>query len=335
MQLIINVDKNSNKYLYKMIADQIAEAVKNGTLKPGEKLPTERELSETLNIARGTINKAYAELENNHVIDIVQGSGSFVSKDKAMNSEDRKKIAVEYIDKILTRLESMNFSQGEIVALFNNVISSKENKLKKINIAAIDCNPESLATFKEQFSSFDNIAVEMFLLDEVIKYSNPEKVFEDYDIIVTTVSHYEQVVSRIHSLRDRLFKIVLSPTQETIIKITNASKGYKIGVIARSNNFKRLILNRMESMSIDMTKVGFAFEDDEAKVDKLLLEMDVLIVPHFLLLNNQKLTKQLHYFRARERTVIDFQYQIERGSLIYIEERIHKLHSELVNRKPK
>lgn len=83
-------------------------------------------------------------------------------------------------------------------------------------------------------------------------------------------------------------------------------------------------------MNIDISKVESAFEEDLRKVDKLLLESDVLIIPHFLLLNNQKLARQLHYFRGRGGNVIDFRYQIERGSMIYIDERVHRLLSETV-----
>lgn len=325
MELRIKIDRNSNMCVYKQIAEQIREAVDNGTLKPGDRLPTEREMSDSLNLARGTINKAYEELKRSRIIEIIQGSGSFVLKEKEILEEDRKEIVSGYIEEFLNKLEALNFTPGEIQALVDIAISERGNPNRKVNIATIDCNEESLAVFKEQFSSFANIAVRMFLLDDIVKYSNPEKVFEDYDIIITTTTHYEQVIGMIHSLKDRLFKAAVSPTQETIIMIATTPKDLKIGMIVRSSNFRNLMFARLESMNIDTAKVASAFEEDAPKVDKLLLEMDVLIIPHFLSLNNQKLSKQLHYFKGRGGTVIDFRYQIERGSLIYIEERIHKL----------
>jgi len=334
MELSISIDRNSNIGVYKQIAEQICEAVENGTLKPGDRLPTERELCASLNLARGTVNKAYEELKRSHFIEVIQGSGSFVRKEKVVPEIDRKELVAGYIEEFLTRLEALNFTPGEIQALVDIAISERGNPQRKVNIATIDCNEESLAVFKEQFSSFANITVRMFLLDDIVKYSNPEKVFEDYEIIITTITHYEQVVGMIHSLKDRLFKAAVSPTQETIILIATVPKDYKIGMIIRSNNFKNLMLTRLESMNIDISKVEFAFEEDTRKVDKLLLERDVLIIPHFLLLNNPKLASQLHYFNGRGGNVIDFRYQIEKGSLIYIEERIYKLLSEAAVNKP-
>ncbi|MEN6315362.1 MAG: GntR family transcriptional regulator [Clostridiaceae bacterium] len=330
MEFCISIDRNSSMGVYRQIAGQIREAIENGTLKPGERLPTERELCVSLNLARGTVNKAYEELKRDNVIEVIQGSGSFVRKEKKITETYRKELAGGYIEEFLTSLETLNFTPGEIQALVDLAISERANPQKKVNIATIDCNEESLAVFKEQFSSFANITVRMFLLDDMLKYSNPEKVFEDYDIIITTITHYEQVAGMIHSLKDRICKAAVSPTQDTVISIATVPKSFKIGMIVKSNNFKNLMYTRLESMNIDISKVESAFEDDLRKVDKLLLECDVLIIPHFLLLNNQKLEKQLHYFRGRGGNIIDFRYQIERGSLIYIEERAHKLLSESI-----
>ena len=334
MKLSISVDRNSNIGVYRQIAEQIREAIGNGTLNPGDKLPTERELCESLNLARGTVNKAYEELKRSNIIEVIQGSGSFVRIEKEVPEIDRKEMVAGYIDEFLTRLEALNFTPAEIQALVDIAISERGNPERKVNIATIDCNEESLAVFKVQFSSFTNITVKMFLLDDMLKYSNPEKVFEDYEIIITTTTHYEQVAGMIHSLKERICKAAVSPTQDTVISIATIPKSFRIGAIVRSNNFKNLLVTRLESMNIDISNVEFAFEEDTRKTDKLILEKDVLIIPHFLLLNNQKLLKQLHYFSGRGGNVIDFRYEIERGSLIYIEERVHKLLSDSAANKP-
>lgn len=328
MDFIISIERNSNTGVYRQIAGQIREAVENGTLKPGQRLPTERELCVSLNLARGTVNKAYEELKRDNVIEVIQGSGSFVRKKSKITEADRKQLADGLIEEFLARLEALNFTPGEIQALVELAISERANPQRKVNIATIDCNEESLAVFREQFSSFANITVRMFLLDDMLKYSSPEKVFEDYDVIITTITHYEQVAGMLHSLRERICKAAVSPTQDTVISIATIPKDFRIGMIVRSNNFRNLMYTRLESMNIDISKVESAFEDDARKVDKLLLECDALIIPHFLLLDNRQLERQLHYFRGRGGNVIDFRYQIERGSLIYIEERVHKLLSE-------
>ena len=59
---IIHVDRNSNIAIYKQIAISIINAINNGTLKAGAKLPSSRELSKLLDLHRKTIVAAYEEL---------------------------------------------------------------------------------------------------------------------------------------------------------------------------------------------------------------------------------------------------------------------------------
>ncbi|WP_332645859.1 FadR/GntR family transcriptional regulator [Lysinibacillus sp. 54212] len=63
---------------YQIIVDQIRENYLNGDLLPGEKLPTERELASRFNVSRTSIREALRKLEIKGIIEIKQGSGSFI-----------------------------------------------------------------------------------------------------------------------------------------------------------------------------------------------------------------------------------------------------------------
>ncbi len=330
MDFRINIERNSKTGVYSQIASQIQQAVEDGLLLPGTRLPTERELGESLNLARGTVSKAYDVLRKNDIIEVIQGSGSYVKTKAEITNGYKKELVASYIEEFLGKMQELNITTDEIRALIDIAISEKKNPQRKVTIATIDCNEESLAVFKEQFASFPNITVKIFLIDDILKYSSPEKVFQYYDIIITTITHYEQIAGILHSLKDRVCKAAVSPTQETVISISTIPKDHKIGIIVRSNNFKNLMFTRLESMNIDISKVKFAFDDDLRKLDKLLIESDVLITPHFLLQDNVQLARQLHYFLGRGGNLIDFMYRIEEGSLIYIEERIKNLMAETV-----
>ncbi|TKI53053.1 FadR family transcriptional regulator [Lysinibacillus mangiferihumi] len=66
------------KKAYQVIVDQIQEYFLNGELQPGEKLPTERELASRFNVSRTSVREALRKLEIKGIIDIKQGSGSFL-----------------------------------------------------------------------------------------------------------------------------------------------------------------------------------------------------------------------------------------------------------------
>ncbi len=64
----------------------IHEAIIEGRLAPGSRVPTEKELSEQYQVSRITSKRALTELEQNQLIYRVQGSGSFVRELKERSS---------------------------------------------------------------------------------------------------------------------------------------------------------------------------------------------------------------------------------------------------------
>jgi GntR family transcriptional regulator len=64
--------------IYLQITELLIRDIASGRLIDGEKLPPEREMSERLGIATGTLRKALAELQSRGMLERVQGSGNYV-----------------------------------------------------------------------------------------------------------------------------------------------------------------------------------------------------------------------------------------------------------------
>jgi len=87
--------------LYLNAADKIAKAIYNGQWKSGDKLPSERELSNALEVSRTTIRQSMAALEALSVIRIKAGVGAFV-QEKALEI-----IASELISEMVAQGDPM------------------------------------------------------------------------------------------------------------------------------------------------------------------------------------------------------------------------------------
>jgi ATP-dependent Clp protease ATP-binding subunit ClpC len=61
-------DQSRTRSVYEQIVEQAKEAVATGRLMPGERLPTVRQLADQLDIAPGTVARAYSELERLGVV---------------------------------------------------------------------------------------------------------------------------------------------------------------------------------------------------------------------------------------------------------------------------
>lgn len=109
MNDIFHVDRSLPIPLYQQLVDSIRAAIKTGQLTDGQQLPTVQELD----LSRGTIIRAYSTLEQEGLLEMVQGRGTFV-RCVPVNERSRKEQAMTAIDHLLDSLEGMGFSATEI-----------------------------------------------------------------------------------------------------------------------------------------------------------------------------------------------------------------------------
>lgn len=68
----------SRARLHEEIVTVIQKKIMSGTIAPGEKLPTERELAENFDVNRGTVREALRKLENLDLVETRHGDGLYV-----------------------------------------------------------------------------------------------------------------------------------------------------------------------------------------------------------------------------------------------------------------
>lgn len=104
MKNLIQIDSRNSRPIYEQIIDSIKESILKGILRPGDKLPSVREMSSMITANPNTVSKAYMELERQGVTETLRGKGTYVSSnykvkmgEESMDKlkEDIKKIIVE------------------------------------------------------------------------------------------------------------------------------------------------------------------------------------------------------------------------------------------------
>jgi GntR family transcriptional regulator len=76
--MFIRLESSSAVPVYRQIIDQITYQIAGGTLRPGDRLPSVRDLARQLPVNQNTVLKAYDLLERDGLIDRRQGDGTFV-----------------------------------------------------------------------------------------------------------------------------------------------------------------------------------------------------------------------------------------------------------------
>ncbi len=103
----MKINRNSPVPVYYQIQNQIRQKIENEKLIPGEKLPSERELSAKLEISRSTIRKAIRGLINEGLCVNKQGKGIFVSDEKITININNISGTSSFTEKMGMEIETM------------------------------------------------------------------------------------------------------------------------------------------------------------------------------------------------------------------------------------
>ena len=100
-----SIDKKSDIPVWVQLKQRIIYCILSGQIRPGEQLPTVRELAIDLDVNYHTVNKVYRELEDIGLLEILSGKGSFVTNHERwpmmLVENDAHSAAKEYAQKLL------------------------------------------------------------------------------------------------------------------------------------------------------------------------------------------------------------------------------------------
>jgi molybdate-binding protein/DNA-binding transcriptional regulator YhcF (GntR family) len=115
----IKLDYHSSVPLYQQIAEQLRQLIATEQIKPGERLPSIRHLSQTLSVNPNTVCRAFLELEQEQILVSRRGGGTSVSPDRAADARSvRQKKLLENTNEDIIRSLSQGYSPEELEAAF-------------------------------------------------------------------------------------------------------------------------------------------------------------------------------------------------------------------------
>jgi len=309
--------------VFRQLVEKVTRDIREGELVPGDRLPPERVLAEKLGIARGTIGRAYAELERSHVIDVARGRGSIVSARQEVAAGDRGAKAAALVRDTLERLVRLRFSPREVRDMMDLAVREHEERLAALAVAAVDCNPEALGIWERQLGLLSRVSVRTLLLDELNRDPHPGARLAGFDLVVTTTTHRAELAALAPDADGRIVAVGVSPSQETIVGLAALRPSQAVGVLCESAQFLRIVQERLRGLD---GATHLLLPAGAAAVERFLADRDVLVAPPGLRAALDPATaRALARFDERGGAVVAFDYRIERGSLAHLDERIRAL----------
>ncbi len=120
---IFRRDMASGIPAYRQIIDQILGGIASGALRPGDQLPTVRQLAVDLAINPNTVVRAYRELEIRGVLSTQQGIGTFITREPVKADEaERQRQLNQLVAEFMARAGAAGFAAAEVVDRINEFV---------------------------------------------------------------------------------------------------------------------------------------------------------------------------------------------------------------------
>ena len=124
----IHLDHHSGEPIYRQIVEAIKYEVARGKLTEGDRLPSIRELANSLGINMRTVVKAYEELCHAGLAVMQQGRGVFITAPQGVLSSARRRgVLTDLVQRLLAEAKRLGATAEEVKLVLQKVADEMEN----------------------------------------------------------------------------------------------------------------------------------------------------------------------------------------------------------------
>jgi GntR family transcriptional regulator len=123
--LVVNLDPSDARPLYLQIMDEVRRALVSRALRPGDPVPSVRELASQLVVNPRTVLQAYQELERTGILYVKRGQGTFIA---AAARVDRHAVAHEVAQRAVLDAQRHGLAVSELVGAIRKVAAAEEEQ---------------------------------------------------------------------------------------------------------------------------------------------------------------------------------------------------------------
>lgn len=107
----------SDRPVYLQIAERITKSVLSGNYKPGEQLPSVRQLALEAAVNPNTVQRAFSELENSGIIISRNTIGRFVTDDKDIIENCRNDLAKKLVKEFMQNMNNLSITTEQAIKI--------------------------------------------------------------------------------------------------------------------------------------------------------------------------------------------------------------------------
>ena len=118
----MNVAWNDSAPIYRQLKDKVVAMMLDGVLKPGEALPSVRQIAAEYQLNPITVSRAYQELADEGLVEKRRGLGMFVTEEasKQLRSSERERFLKDEWPAVAERIQRLGLSLQDLLTPLGN-----------------------------------------------------------------------------------------------------------------------------------------------------------------------------------------------------------------------
>lgn len=121
------MEYNAGTPIYLQVINELKKKMVKGELKPGEKMPSGRDLAVAYKVNQNTAARIYREMEMAGYCFTRRGIGTFVSEEENMFQDLKKEMADELLKNFMHEMSGLGYQKDDIISQIADYKEDGEN----------------------------------------------------------------------------------------------------------------------------------------------------------------------------------------------------------------
>lgn len=253
-------------------------AITFGALKPGDKLPSVRDMAERVGVAPMTVAQVYRELKQAELIYSKPGSGTFIADAaQALNHSDKRLTNLHrHIDSLIDRAQDLSLSAGDLAALVTNRFHHRQRRARTKTILVVGNFIDSARDYAQIIAGTlgDSAQLDATTLALLTTDKGAREQARSADLILTFAHRRREVMSLLPGMR--VINISFIPSEQTRRALASLDPLAGVLVVSIFPEFTALMKTGVQRFAPHVQSITVVHRDD-AELTRHMALADVLV----------------------------------------------------------
>lgn len=279
----IVVDRSLPVTIAAQLQGQIEYGVAFGTMAPGSKLPSVRELAQRLEVSPVTVSHVYRALRERGVLVALPGSGTFVREDAVVGDTVAHRLLTirSMVDNLVQTATSYGITRAELKRLVGMHLDSAAIPGRALRLAFVGNFAEATRDYVRELTPFlagylePGAAVAALTIDELRSSPASVTTLRAADVTITLAHRFPEV-RRYLAPDARVTVLDFIPSESTRTALAELTPGTRVGLVSTYAEFLTPLKQRVMAFAphVEVTRAAVV---DAPHLDDVARFSDVVV----------------------------------------------------------